>query len=227
MKKIVLLIMAGLILMPAVVFADLVNPGFEDGSLGWKVKGNIDFAFESDIGGIKFMPVEGIVMAKISDPSMGGFVMENILQQTFTLGSDKKYLNLQYRFWTFDEGDYDKFVVLLDGESIFSISASAAVLNDTINAIDYTEWTGISIILPEFDNRGEDIKISIAFSAGNTGDSLYNSGVFLDDMSLTNADDRPDYEIINGASVPIPSGILLLASGLSVLVLNKRRRSNS
>ena len=216
-KLLLILLLAAFVFTPMLASAALTNGGFEAGMNDWTASGNVSIVATSLIADNSFLPDEGQLMALVSNPDNGGYFLENVLKQTFT--PDAKYLNVRYNFWTFDSGNYDKFAVFLNGVESFSLSASDAGVAG-INGLNFTDWTGVSFILPN-DRNGDPIDIFLAFSAGNTGDPLNNSGVFLDNLTLS---DNNLYAVAN--SVPIPSALFLLGSGLVGLVAMNKKRLN-
>jgi len=207
-----------LFLMAGNAQADLINGGFESGLDDWNVLGTVSAVSESYIVTNHFTPDEGDLMASISDPTTGGYYIDNILSQNFSHEENEIYLDLRYNFWTFDSGNNDMFSVFLNGEESFSLSAADANIT-ALNGLEYTGWTGVSFLLPTDRDGNYIADISLAFSAGNTGDPLHNSGVFLDCLAIGTA---PEYQVAN---VPIPVSIWLLGSGLvGILFMKKRDR---
>jgi hypothetical protein len=95
---------------------------------------------------------------------------------------------------------------------------SKALLNQYV--IMTSGIAGLSIPVSGYyvdEERPAEIRLS--FSLGNTGDSQYPSGAFVDATSLTS---DAEYQV-----VPIPAAVLLLGSGLvGVLALGKTRRKS-
>jgi hypothetical protein len=223
MRKLVLSIaFMGFIAFPMLAEAALINGGFEDDFLGWTTGGFTAVVTEANLvvdlnnpssGEVTFVPNSGEKMALISYPNQQSYIWNNYILQDIILEPDDNYLNLYYNAWTYDEVPFDTpaFLVEINDETVFSLSAGEIGGDDVLGTLDYTGWTLMSIDLSDYFDESRPVDIRISFNAGNTGDNEYISGVFLDGMSVT------EYP------VPIPPTVLLLGSGLLVFIRLKGR----
>lgn len=224
-RVLVFFIMASMMLAVGAEAA-LVNPGFEDDFTGWTSYGStavvsIVTMGDGSGGTTEFSPCAGNNMASITYPAMTGHVTDNYIVQDVVLGPDNNYLNFKFNFWTYDEAPFDNpgFRVEINGETWVSMEAGD-IGDGTVGTLNYTDWIGLSIPVSGYyvdEERPAEIRLS--FSVGNTGDSQYPSGAFVDATSLTS---DAEYQV-----VPIPAAVLLLGSGLvGVLALGKTRRKS-
>lgn len=207
-----------LFLLPALAGAALINGGFESNFSGWTAVGNTSVTSLANLGGgpgtVTFTPYEGNNMAAITYPQMEGYIWENHINQDVALGETDKYLNFAYNFWTYDEAPFDNpgFVVEINGKTVFSIAAGD-IGDGVLGNLDFTGWTLINIPIEQYYDPNRPASIMISFNAGNTGDNLNPSGVFIDAVSVTES------------PVPVPTTILLLGSGLVAMIgLRKKTR---
>lgn len=186
--------------------ADLINGGFEDDYVGWTYGGNTGVVTGATVDSQMFTPFAGEKMGALSYPVMMGYVYDNYFYQDVVLEEEDNYLNFSFLFWTYDEAPFDTpgFLVEINGLTWFSLSAGD-IGDGTLGTLDYTNWTSLSIPVGQYYSPGRPVSIRISFNAGNTGDNQYPSGVFLDGTSITEVNLHP--------IVPIPSALLLLASG--------------
>jgi hypothetical protein len=202
-----------------------MNGGFETGDFSnWINFGttaiNTEAYLADGSGGTEtFMPLGGDYMASISNPGMSGFVFENSIAQDVELGPDDNFLNFAYIFWTYDEAPFDNagFLVEINGKTVYSLKAGD-VGDGVTGTLDTTgDWKLLSVPVSQYYDPGRLSEIRISFNAGNTGDSYFPSGAFIDDNSLS---EKP-----LGPIVPIPTSLLLLGSGLLGLVGIRSKRS--
>lgn len=195
--------------------AGIINGGFEDGTAYWNISGSAGAVGPFTIVDTVFLPYAGEKMLKINWPqTTGKFIWENSVSQDVILGPDDNYLVFYYNFWTFDEAPFDTpgFTVRINGAEVFSIGA-ADVGDGVIGTLDCTGWQLFQLDVSDYysDDPRQPL-LHIQFNAGNTGDRLNQSGVFLDEIRLQ---ENP---------VPIPSAALLLAPGLIGLAAVRRKR---
>ena len=228
----VVLLILPFLLIPSFAGAALINGGFEDGLANWDPHGTVMATTELVLEGIPFEPYELDQMAAITLPGMTGHVMDNYILQEVTLESGDNYFNFVYIFWTLDEAPFDNpgFLMEINGKTILSMQAGD-IGDGVVGTLDYTVggldggWTGISVPIAQYYDPVRPATIRISFSAGNTGDNQYPSGVFIDgprqeDGLPLSPDPLPEYRVI-----PIPASLLLLGSGLIALIGIRRRRS--
>ena len=203
------------LLLSASAGAALINGGFESDFTGWTAAGNTSVQSVANVadlvdgsgGTVTFNPYEGEKMAAITYPNQAGSIWNNFIYQDVDLGANDKYLNFAYNFWTYDEAPFDDpgFMVAINGKTVFSIAAGD-IGDDTLGNLDFTGWTLINIPVEQYYDPGRPASIMISFNAGNTGDNLNPSGVFIDAVSVTES------------PVPVPTTILLLGSGLVAMI---------
>ena len=197
-------------MMPVAAIAQLANPGFENGYADWDMTGASDYSLLTDegeaISGVEFTPFFGTQALRLSNPGgNSAYVWANTISQTITLDPNENFLNFYYNFWTFDEAPFDNagFMVEINGKTVFSVSAGD-VGDGKVGTLDYTGWQLCSLDISEYysDDPDREASILISFSAGNTSDQTYASGVYLDAITIT-----PN-------AMPVPASMLLLLSGL-------------
>jgi hypothetical protein len=224
----VYLLIVSLLMIPTFAGAALLNPGFEEGLNHWNPAGTVSAPVQAFIEGTEFTPYEGNVMAALSDPTVGGNIWDNSIHQDVIIGSDDNFLNFVFIFWTLDEAPFDNpgFLMEINGKTILSMRAGD--ISNGAGNLAYTQgpldgWTGISIPVSQYySSSGRAASIRISFNAGNTGDSLNPSGVFID--APLDSDDSFTLAPIPGFKiVPIPGSVLLLGSGLGGILLLRNR----
>lgn len=193
-------------LVPGISAGAVINGGFEGDFSGWTVGGNAAVVTTALISGVPFNPVEGGKMAALTYPAMVGYIWDNFIYQDVLLEADDHYLNFSFLFWTLDEAPFDTpgFLVEINSQTWFSMDSSD-VGDGTLGTLDYTDWISLSIPVEQYYSPARPVHIRISFSAGNSGDNQYPSGAFVDGVSITESNLYP--------IVPIPSALLLLASG--------------
>ena len=216
--------MAALLLIgiaPVSAVAQLANPGFESDYADWEMTGASDYGLLTAAGevisGVEFKPFFGDRALRLSNPfiSASAYIWTNTISQTITLDPNENFLNFYYNFWTFDKAPYDNagFMVEINGKTVFSVSAGD-VGDGEVDTLDYTGWQLCSIDISEYysGDPNRQTSILISFSAGNTSDQKYASGVYLDAITIT-----PN-------ALPVPASMLLLMSGLLGFVGVRRGR---
>lgn len=204
------------VLIPGINFGAVINGGFESDLTGWTTGGNAGVVTTATIDGVVFNPIEGNKMAALTYPAMTGFVWDNYIYQDVTLGADDNYLNFSFNFWSFDEAPFDSpgFLLEINGETWYSMSAGD-VGDGVLGTLDYSGWMSLSIPVAQYYNPARPVQIRISFSAGNTGDNQWPSGVFVDGVSLSEINEHP--------IVPIPASLMLFFSGMIALCGIRRR----
>jgi len=103
---------------------------------------------------------------------IGNYLWENRLLQSISPGA--KTLSFDYNFNTTDDSfsDIPGFRVIVNGNTILTISASSGNV----------DWTNFSWDLSLFD---QDKNINVEFQAGNTGDRINQSWVILRNISTS------------------------------------------
>ncbi len=160
----------------------------------------------------------------------------NIIEFDFTLDDDSfNAVSFNFVFGSDefpDQGVTDVFGVFVDGKNFaffedgslvsFVEGSNASNFNDNTGNDFNIEYDGFSDVLtlvglvnPDFDTHT--IKIAIA----DTGDSIYDSGVFISNLIGFESDD--DDGGVTPNPVSTPSGVLLVGLGLMTLYFRKRR----
>lgn len=207
------------IAFPLMAEAAIQNGGFEDDFDFWSAKedtavqtiANLD---DGKGGTVTVNPFRGEKMAAIANPTTTGFVSDNAIYQNVILGPNDKFLIFAYNFWTYDEAPFDSpaFVVSVDAITSLTLNAGDAGGDNDTGTLDITGWQTAVIPVSQFYVPGMGVRplsVRLTFSAGNTGDADFPSGLFVDDVRLS--------------EVPIPSTLLLLSSGLLGLIGLRRR----
>lgn len=152
--------------------------------------------------------------------------LNNSLQQSIVGAS----FSLSYNMYTWDYPGYDEpgFAIYVDGVSVFSKSAGEVSPNED-EILDSTGWQVFSYT---FETAGEHV---VTLYAGNTGDSEYQTWVYIDDAVpfVNGSFETGDFsgwetegQVGVVSAVPVPAAAWLLGAGLMGLVgLGKRRHS--
>jgi hypothetical protein len=199
--------------------AAIQNGGFEDDFDFWTAKGDtavqtIATLDDGKGGTVTVNPFAGEKMASVAFPTTTGYVTDNAIYQNVILGPNDKFLIFAYNFWTYDEAPFDSpaFVVSIDTTTLVTLSAADAGGDNQAGTLDITNWQTAVIPVSQFYVPGmgtRPFSVRLTFSAGNTGDASFPSGVFLDNVRLS--------------EVPIPATLWLLGSGLLGLIGLRRR----
>ncbi|RLI52331.1 MAG: hypothetical protein DRP09_18160 [Candidatus Thorarchaeota archaeon] len=209
-----------------VSYAAIINGGFETGDFsGWSttqsIGGNLAVVQSyilntlSDGSGddIIFLPYEGNYMAVIgSESAETNWNVFNQLIQLDPQWYDAPVLSFAYNFWSYDYEPWDSpgFQVLVNGTPVFSLSPADIDTDGENGGLDYTGWQVVTIDLCPYLNGIFHGNITIDFMAGDTGDEILRTGVFLDNIEIRN--------------VPLPSSLLFLASGMLGIFGLRRKR---
>lgn len=158
------------------------NGDFESGDLsGWGTFGSLSVLSSDTVSTptTTVTPYEGSKMVRIGSKAVstaGRFVWENRLMQSITSGA--KSMSLYYNFFTRDTAfDDPGFFIRLNGQTIFS--KSAAELTGSLGSARSTGWQQFAYNL----SLVTDPMTNLAFYAGNTGDKLNQSWVYLDKIT--------------------------------------------
>jgi hypothetical protein len=221
------------LLIPGLAGAALVNGGFEDTFLqGWSYDGTVSDPGSQSVVGTLFTRYEGERMASLHSPISDGpgHVTENYIMQDVELASGDNFLNFVYIFWTLDEAPFDNpgFLMEINGKTILSKKAGD-IGDGIVGTLDYTTgdlddgWTGISVPVAQYYDPIRPATIRISFSAGNTGDDAWASGVFIDGPREPEGPSLSPVPLEGYLVIPIPSSLLLLGSSLFALIGIRRR----
>jgi hypothetical protein len=166
---------------------------FESGSLdNWSTTGDAEIV-SSDSG---INPYSGLKMVRIGKPEYfndeGNYVWENKLVYIFDSGP--KNLSFYYNYQTLDSSPSDNpgFLVRLNGKTILQRSASEAS----------SGWTQFTYDLSEYSDQN----LSLVFAAGNTGDKIIQSWVYIDNVT-TNLILAPEHAVYKLSGTDSGSGI--------------------
>jgi hypothetical protein len=209
------MVVVSLLCLPIFAEAAVINGGFEDDWTGWTNEGStavvgMNTGLEDGQGGTVYVdPVEGESMAAITMPGMSGMVWENYIYQDITLGPGGNILKFWYFAWTYDEAPFDNpaFLVEINDETKFSISAGEIGGDDVLGWLDVTGWQEVALDISGYYDPTRPASIRLSFLSGSTGDMQYASGAFIDGVEI----------------VPIPTTLFLLGLGLIGLVGFRRK----
>lgn len=156
----------------------VTNGDFETGdTTGWTTVGNAQILASDTFSdpATTVDPYEGGWMARIGDTSdPGNYVWENRLLQSFAAGA--KSLSFYYNFWSRDDGiDLPGFFVRLNGQEVFRRNDLGS---DLVSALS-TGWQRFTYDLSGLTTS----QISLALYAGNTGDTVVQSWVYVNKVS--------------------------------------------
>lgn len=164
------------------VVEKITNGDFETGDLtNWVSAGDVQ-VMSSDSGTnptFTVTPSDGSsYMARVGRDNT--YVWENRLMGSFDAGA--KSISLNYNFFSRDVYPYDDpgFFIRMNGQEIFRLSSkevNPGDLNDS--SAKNTGWQEFTYDLSQVI----DSKINLAIYAGNTGDKLQNSWVYIDKVS--------------------------------------------
>jgi len=182
----------------------LANGDFGTGDLnGWTKAGNVQVLTSDSIDTplSVITPVNSTRMVRIGNTEdMGNMVWENRLMQSFANGA--KSLSVHYNFFSKEIIGYDEpgFLIRLNGQEIFRKNG---LNSDGLTAIN----TGWSDYYYDLSNQTGS-STNLALYAGNTGDNLGQSWVYIDKVStyFVTAPEHATYTL-SGFDNPGGSGI--------------------
>lgn len=157
----------------------ITNGVFESGdTVGWTKAGDVTVLASDTITnpGTTITPSQGTYMARIGQPDdTGNYVWENRLMQSFDAGA--KSMSLHYNFFSREIAGFDEpgFFIRLNGQEIFRQNN----LNSDGTIALNTGWSDFTYDL----SNHTDSKVNLALYAGNTGDTLSQSWVYLDEIT--------------------------------------------
>ncbi|WP_156921725.1 hypothetical protein [Desulfovibrio inopinatus] len=201
-----------LLLMPFSAQASITNGDFETGDTdGWTTipGGNVEvlesYTFSD---GTTVTAYDGNYMAMIgSETSATNY---NVFNQMIQSTGSSKRLSFAYNFWSYDYYPWDEnaFQVLVNGESVLSLGAGDVDSGSSSISLDTTGWTYVTLDLSDYVGLGN---VTIDFMAGDVGDSINRSGVFLDNVSIH--------------ATPLPGAVWLFGSAMLGLVGLRQKRA--
>ena len=181
--------------------AMIANGGFETGDLtGWAYGGQAgvqadvvyDGTYAAWVGTVDYNQDD--VNDFTNETGSEGYTNNWISQTVDVTGMTS--LEFWYNFYTWDYESYDEpgFEIQINGTTLLNINAADIDTTGDGVSLDSTGWTLFAYDLTGYNEATLDLTIY----AGNTGDSKYQSWVYID----------------NTAPVPVPSTMFLMGSGL-------------
>lgn len=173
-----------------IVTNPILNPGFEQGHTSWTEYSALgwDVILEA---------VEAPVTAHGGSwlAWLGGDDLETSrLSQTITISASAPFLHYWYYSASEDVCGYDFFRIKVNGTIVST--------KDLCSSTNTNAWVAGILNLSSYVGTGKTITFEV------TTDSSYNSNMFLDDVSMSNAAsamaEEPDIAIIHGDSAALP-----------------------
>jgi len=173
-----------------IVTNPILNPGFEQGHTSWTEYSALgwDVILEA---------VEAPVTAHGGSwlAWLGGDDLETSrLSQTLTISASAPFLHYWYYSASEDVCGYDFFRIKVNGTIVST--------KDLCSSTNTNAWVAGILNLSSYVGTGKTITFEV------TTDSSYNSNMFLDDVSMSNAAsamaEEPDIAIIHGDSAALP-----------------------
>jgi hypothetical protein len=176
----------------------LENGGFEEGNLGaWQASG--DGRVITQLG--QFSPTEGSFMGLIST-GLGYTVTSGSIEQKVCLPSDAQRLELN---WNFNSAEFREWCgsIYQDYFRVDAVTDTGAQnlfyrkVDDLCSSVFYTPlcfdrcdvwstgWQSLSLDISGLASANPNKPVTLRFSAGDAGDSIYDSAILLDDIKIT------------------------------------------
>lgn len=185
-----------------IVTNPILNPGFEQGHTSWTEYSALgwDVILEA---------VEAPVTAHGGSwlAWLGGDDLETSrLSQTITISASAPFLHYWYYSASEDVCGYDFFRIKVNGTIVST--------KDLCSSTNTNAWVAGILNLSSYVGTGKTITFEV------TTDSSYNSNMFLDDVSMSNAAsamaEEPDIAIIHGDSAALPKQKPIAVSSIQI-----------
>ena len=173
-----------------IVTNPILNPGFEQGHTSW-----------TEYSALGWDVILEAVEAPITAHGgswlawLGGDDLETSrLSQTITISASAPFLHYWYYSASEDVCGYDFFRIKVNGTIVST--------KDLCSSTNTNAWVACILNLSSYVGTGKTITFEV------TTDSSYNSNMFLDDVSMSNAAsamaEEPDIAIVHGDSAALP-----------------------
>jgi hypothetical protein len=173
-----------------IVTNPILNPGFEQGHTSWTEYSALGWDVILEASETPVTAHGGSWLAWL-----GGDDLETSrLSQTITISASAPYLHYWYYSASEDVCGYDFFRIKVNGTIVST--------KDLCSSTNTNAWIAGVLNLSSYVGTGKTITFEV------TTDSSYNSNMFLDDVSMSNAAsamaEEPDIAIIHGDSAALP-----------------------
>jgi hypothetical protein len=173
-----------------IVTNPILNPGFEQGHTSWTEYSALGWDIIMEAAEAPVTAHGGSWLAWL-----GGDDLETSrLSQTLTISASAPYLHYWYYSASEDVCGYDFFRIKVNGTIVST--------KDLCSSTNTNAWVAGVLNLSSYLGAGKTITFEV------TTDGSYNSNMFLDDVSMSNAAsamaEEPDIAIVHGDSAALP-----------------------
>lgn len=165
------------------VLEESITNGEFSGLSGWDYAGNVSTMYSDTLTNTNATVTapSSAAMVRLGVPTdtSAKYSWESRIMQSFAAGA--KSLSLMYNFYSRDYPNFDDpgFLIRLNGQEVFSASAY------TVNPSGYSDqkWRSTGWQTLTYDLSPYDDMINLVLSAGNTGDTAYQSWAYVDKIT--------------------------------------------